>query len=162
MARVFLVVLLVCWPTVYAQEKPDMDPEKYLFSLARDIQSRESDVGLARLAPKDQVFFLIWALEAEVNNGGFNQFFFNSSGDHAAATAEALRTIGAIKMAAILDRAINLFGKDGPSRNREQRQHQLTSLSEQQQEILSELDTKFYAYPDNLSELLVKFMRSTK
>ncbi len=136
-----------------------MDSEKYLFTLADDIQGRESKAGLSGLVPKEQVFFLVWSLEAEVNNGGFNQFFFNSSGDHAAATAEALRAIGAKKTAAIVDRAVSLFGAEGPSRNRVQRQQQLTLFSEEQQERFSELDTNFYAYPDNLSELLAKYMR---
>lgn len=135
-----------------------MDSEKYLFTLADDIQSRESKAGLSGLAPKERVFFLVWSLEAEVNNGGFNQFFFNSSGDHATATAEALRAIKATKTSAIIDKAISIFGAEGPSRNRAQRQQQLKLFSEEQQERLSELDTNFYAYPDNLSELLSKYM----
>lgn len=136
-----------------------MDSEKFLFTLAGDIQSRESKTGLSGLAPKEQVFFLVWSLEAEINNGGFNQFFFNSSGDHAAATAEALRAIGATKTAAIVDGAISVFGAEGPSQNRAQRQQQLTLFSDEQQERLSELDTNFYVYPDNLSELLANYMR---
>jgi len=48
----------------------------------------------SELSPSERVFILIWDLEAEVNNGGFNQFFFNSAGDRASATPAALRAIG--------------------------------------------------------------------
>ncbi|MEJ2420051.1 MAG: DUF4375 domain-containing protein [Exilibacterium sp.] len=40
-------------------------------------------------------FWQQYALEAEVNNGGFDQLFYNSAGDIAFYTAKALDSIGA-------------------------------------------------------------------
>jgi hypothetical protein len=48
---------------------------------------------------------LIGALEGEVNNGGFDQFFYNNAGDN----TRALEAIGAFKMADILKRAAAVF-----------------------------------------------------
>lgn len=137
-----------------------MDSEKLLFSIVDDLQRRESELGLSLLAPKEQVFLLVWSLEAEVNNGGFHQFFFNSTGDRFAETAEALRTIGAVQMAAIVDRANNVLGTQALSTDRLRRQEQLESLTEEQKDFLSGLDTRFYRYPENLSELLASYMRA--
>ena len=53
-----------------------------------------------------RVFSSIWALEAEVNNGGFSQFFLNDSSETAGFVVEALETIGAPKTADICRRAI--------------------------------------------------------
>ena len=39
----------------------------------------------------DVVTELIQALEGEVNNGGFDQFFYNSAGDNTADTILALK-----------------------------------------------------------------------
>jgi hypothetical protein len=36
---------------------------------------------LSVLSPQEKVFYITQILEMEVNNGGFDQFFFNSSGD---------------------------------------------------------------------------------
>lgn len=153
------LLVLIYSATISAQEGLDMDSETYLFTLADDIQSRESKTALSGLAPKEQVFFLVWSLEAEINNGGFNQFFFNSSGDHATATAEALRAIGATKTAAIVEAAMSIFGAEGPNRSKTRRQQQLTIFSDEQQERLSDLDAIYYTYPDNLSGLLATYMR---
>ena len=40
---------------------------------------------------------LVDELEAEINNGGFDQYFFNSAGDKAAEAINALEAIGANK-----------------------------------------------------------------
>jgi hypothetical protein len=136
--------------------------ETYLFSLVDEIQGKEGRLGRSRLSTKERTFILVWALEAEVNNGGFHQFFSNSSGDHSLETARALRMIGANSMASLVDQANVLLGAQGPSTNRNERQEQLESLTEEQQERLSELDTSFYKYPDNLSELLAAYMRANE
>ena len=46
------------------------------------------------MARWQQTFTLVWAFESEINNGGFDQFFYNSTGDYSVATRDALREIG--------------------------------------------------------------------
>jgi hypothetical protein len=55
---------------------------------------------------------MIWLLEAEVNNGGYNQFYFNSSGQFYKQLPEALRLIGAYKFADLTIRANNTYEKE--------------------------------------------------
>ena len=57
------------------------------------------------LSERDKTLATIWALEAEVNNGGFDQFFFNSGGDLAFYAPTALRAIGAERMADLAQEA---------------------------------------------------------
>jgi len=52
-------------------------------------------------------------LEAEVNNGGFNQSFFNSWSDDWRDALEGLSAIGAASNARILERAVATFGPSG-------------------------------------------------
>jgi hypothetical protein len=54
---------------------------------------RAQAVAFADLAEEDRVLVAIWALEADVNNGGFDQYYFNSSGDTAYYAPTALRLI---------------------------------------------------------------------
>jgi hypothetical protein len=132
--------------------------EELLSSLADAIQRKESERGFVSLTSHERVFYLVWWLEAEVNNGGFNQFFFNSAGDYATETVEALRTIGAEKTAVLAELACDVFSPAVPSPNRAERQDQVIALSEPQNAKLSQLDKAFFAYPDNLSKLLTSFM----
>ncbi len=60
-----------------------------------------------------RVFSTIWAVESEVNNGGFAQYFLNSSAETAAFVADALETIGAPSTADICRRAIRSAFPDG-------------------------------------------------
>jgi len=39
--------------------------------------------NVKKLTKGQQAFFSTWILEGEINNGGFNQFYFNSSGQYA-------------------------------------------------------------------------------
>lgn len=63
-------------------------------------------------------------------NGGSAQYCVNSSGNHAHLAVKALRAIGATGTAEIVQRPLDLFGPDGPDRNR--RHDQLAALSPEQ------------------------------
>ena len=135
--------------------------EELLSSFVDAIQRKESERGFVSLTFRERVFYLVWWLEAEVNNGGFNQFFFNSAGDYATETVEALRTIGAEQTAALAEQACDVFGPAVPSPVRAERQDQVIALSESQNATLAQLDKAFFAYPDNLSKLLASFMEQS-
>ena len=100
----------------------------------------------------DRVYELVREWEDEVNNGGFHQFFYNSSGDDTAETIQALEIIGADKMADILMRAVARFRDGAVPKERFARQRVLPEPS-----TLVDLDMEFYAYPDDLAELLAEY-----
>lgn len=99
---------------------------------------------------------LVQALEGEVNNGGFHQFFYNSAGDNTMETIQALETVGAPVMAGIVRRAAAMFPGNAPPRDRFNRQNVLLEKFPDAT-AFEELDDEFYAYPENLSELLRKY-----
>ncbi|HXO76145.1 MAG TPA: DUF4375 domain-containing protein [Puia sp.] len=49
-----------------------------------------------------QAVYMVWYLEAEVANGGFNQYYFNSRGQFSELTPAALRLIGANDLAELM------------------------------------------------------------
>ena len=104
---------------------------------------------------RDKIVELVQALEDEVNNGGFHQFFYNDAGDNALETIKALETIGAIKTADVLRRAAAMFPGGIPPKERFSRQDVLLdSLSVQ---VFHALDDEFYAYQENLASLLANY-----
>ena len=65
-----------------------------------------------KLTAQQKIFYFNQNLEREINSGGFNQYFCNSSGDNAHETVLSLKAIGADKAADILQKAIDQFQKD--------------------------------------------------
>ena len=118
------------------------------------VQEKEARHGYGSLAPPERIVFDVNALEAEVNNGGFHQFFFNSEADRVPEIIEALQAIGAFTVAGIVQEACSLFPAGGPSRDRHARQEQLEQVGD---ERFDALDERFYAYPDPLSQLVVAY-----
>src|ERR1700741_949977 len=108
---------------------------------------------------KAKVQDLIDEFEAEVNNGGFDQYFYNSAGDSTAETIQALEAIGALQMADILRRAAAMFPGATPPKERFARHDVLLELFPKA-EAFEDLDNEFYAYPDDLGALLKKFVAS--
>ena len=135
----------------------NMDKNTLLIQLSE--RGRFWRVDFDDLSRAEQVFRVIWELEAEVNNGGFHQYFSNSSGDTAFAVVDALKAVGAHHAARIAADANGVFPRSAPPRDRTQRQHLLDSLGPEQRTLLESLDEEFYRYPDNLTELLYGYVK---
>jgi hypothetical protein len=116
--------------------------------------------GFASITEDQRHFYAIWCLDADVNNGGFDQYFFNSAGDYCADALLGLRAIGAERAADILAQALALFPGPGPSPEREARQLQLERFTESEQEALEDLNNQFYERADDLERLLAQHARA--
>lgn len=114
-----------------------------------------------QLSEPERVFLCVWELEAEVNNGGFHQYYFNSAGDHAQEVSHALETIGAPQTASIVRQANALFGPSGPSPDHFIRQNQLLAIGSAAEDQMVKLDEEFYGYPppEVLKDLLEPYVR---
>lgn len=124
-----------------------------LFKVSEAVWAREAEHGFHTLSNSERVFLCVWNLEAEVNNGGFSQFFDNSAGDYAAETPGALRTIGASGMAELVEKAMAVFGTAGPPADREKRWEAMEALPEPEKERWQELDDAFVQLPSPENEL---------
>jgi len=133
-------------------------PTAMIIELSYGIADKIHKTGYDSLSIPEQVLHHVYWLESEVNNGGFHQYFYNSSGDYALDTPGALDQIGAHHTAKLLRRAIELFPGGPPPRDLQQRREQLDSLSEAARAKLEKLDSEFYEYHDPLEELQVKYM----
>jgi hypothetical protein len=94
--------------SIYAIDEFDLTSAVFnLIRAKRELQGPDNDDELLpTLNPGMQMVFATWWLEAEVNNGGFHQFFWNKSPSMAFAAAEGYRLIGATPHLALTLRAI--------------------------------------------------------
>jgi hypothetical protein len=107
----------------------------------------------------EKTFLYIGMLEAEINNGGFDQYFFNSSGDYANEALEALKKIGAFKTAKIVEEAYRYFPENPMPKDNEKRRELLENINEQTSEKWTQLEDKFYLYEENLGGLVLAYVR---
>jgi len=105
-----------------------------------------------------KVFSAIWAVESEVNNGGFSQYFVNSSAETAAFVVEALRTIDAPDTAAICERAIGTAFPMGLPASKDEIRSSASDFPDEVVDKLEELDQQFFSYPHDLTELLFTYV----
>ncbi len=92
------------------------DPKDFVIALNEAIMAKgEYGENFAALTEAERVLCLVDILEMEVNNGGFEQYFDNSSGDHVPETVGALRAIGADWAAELLEKALAPFGDSYPA-----------------------------------------------
>jgi len=134
------------------------DKNTFLIELSESerVQLGRDPFAAQRLPQK--VFSSIWQVEAEVNNGGFAQYFFNSSAETAHFVAEALETIGAPQTADICRRAIAVAFPAGLPANPEEISKAAEDFPDTVRDALFGLDGEFYKYPHNLSDLLYAYV----
>jgi Domain of unknown function (DUF4375) len=71
-----------------------------------DLDSERIERAILSLTEAERVVMAIEAMEREVNNGGYGQFFMNSSKHFAPYIVQALQTIGCFEFAALMTNAI--------------------------------------------------------
>jgi hypothetical protein len=135
-----------------------VDKERYLGELAAHPSARFWRVDFTELTVPERVFAAIWELEAQVSNGGFHQFYFNSTGDIAYFSPTALETIGANDTAEIVAKANSFFPNSQPAVETVRRRQQLEVINLSGSGCFDELDERFYEHPNNLTELLYDYV----
>jgi hypothetical protein len=135
-----------------------MTKNEILIGLSESERTKFGKEDFALQSLPQKVFSSVWAVESEVNNGGFSQYFLNSSAETAPFVAEALDAIGAPKTAQICRRAVERAFPDGLPPTADEISSTAADFSD---ELLAELDSfdgEFLAYPHDLTELLFDYV----
>ncbi len=125
------------------------------------IASQEMYIDLVafdELNPAEQSLLGTWELANEVYNGGFMQYFHNSSRDHARPMVGVLRSFDAHDAASILEVAIALAGPGTPLGDESNFHIAINSMSEDVAQKITELERKFYTDLDNVHLQLYRYL----
>ena len=138
-----------------------MSPDKFekLARLATTVFERAEANGFESLAGPERVLFSVWSATGQIENGGFDQFFFNSSGDYALEAVSAFRAIGATAKADVIEHAVNLFPDSAPPRDRDERQRALDAIqNEVGDDVFERLDNAYYAVREDVDAMLAAYV----
>lgn len=98
--------------------------------------------GLGAMSEPERNFHLVNVLSGEVNNGGFHQYFLNSSGDCAARTRGAAKAFD-VDLSRLYERALAKFPSSSPSEDRATRNAEMERVPDEFN-AWSTLDDEFY------------------
>lgn len=176
MKKIFFVILVISFAVIQLNNKSFDSKGERVFA-SKDINEifeistphdfaneigyffvlKEMNQGYETLTTEQKYIAAIWELESEVNNGGFNQFYFNSAGDHALLTEKALTEIGSSSILNMLQKANSYFPGNSPSPDRNIRWKQMEQWDKTIEEKLNKLDEDFYKYEEDIHSLLYQY-----
>lgn len=136
------------------------DKNRFLIQLSGSDNTSFGKVDFLDQREDQKVFSAIWALESQVNNGGFAQYFSSWDGETASFAPTALRAIGAEACASLVERALAQVSLQPLATGIDEREALMNGLSADARENLDALDSEFFLYPDNLTDLLYDFVLS--
>ncbi|MEM9832832.1 MAG: DUF4375 domain-containing protein [Bacteroidota bacterium] len=111
-----------------------------------------------------KAIYSTYVVESEVNNGGFNQFYFNSSSQFAEIAVEGFAHIGVLELAELMRKANATYIHEYDKITEEQ-DGTLEGFSRSYEDNpLGKYDDEFYKLDeaDSLNTLQVKFIRENK
>ncbi len=143
----------------------DMEKEHRIDSLVlafeASLQRKEEVKGPNSLSDEERVILAIEALEREVNNGGYSQFFYNSSNEYARIIVDSLNKIGCNKVAGITKRAIDALQIKGDI-NTESIEEAMDSDNEELDKELSLCDDEYYDAGEDIEGNLFDYIKKNR
>jgi hypothetical protein len=142
----------------YYRKERELDRTCSFRAYWRDLVKRvhTENGGLGCLSDDEKIYFAVNVLNGEVFNGGFVQFFDNSSGEYYRHAELGLMQLGASDRLALLREAKNeIFGSDPVPTDQAQRFKYTNRLANEAR--LNTLDSKYYGLDDNLAGKLDEY-----
>ena len=131
-----------------------------LSNISAIIMYKEQEHGIDSLTPKERYIYAIDGMLTEVNNGGFNQFFFNSTGELTYDLVPALEEIGSKKFKSIVSKAVDIFG-DIPSLDEDSRYSHLEKITKDDElQLWDECDDEFYNCDEDIESMTVAYAKA--
>jgi hypothetical protein len=132
--------------------------DSLVLAFEQAIQMRDPQ---APMTTQERYILAVEALEREVNNGGYDQFFLNSSHEFVDVIEDALRAIGCPNTADITRDAIVALGVAGPVSG-EKAEEIVVAGDERVQAALSACDNRFFAGTEAIADRLFEWIRANQ
>ena len=139
-------------------EHPPVPPNMNTDIAAQRALDRLAKVSFEKLAGQEKILAAVWTFAAGVANRGFARYFSSPAGDMAFYAPTALKTIGAQGMAEIAAKANEVFGANGPPRDRKTRRERVRALGNDARKLFEALETRYYESKEDVDNLLEAYL----
>jgi Domain of unknown function (DUF4375) len=142
-----------------ADEKVEQAIIDFVGSKIDDNYAREKEI-VEQLSPGVRALYVSWWAEAEINNGGFNQYFWNSAGQFANLAPASFEFFDARAHAALMYEALLIRQAEAETMKTFKSKDSLEAFSESYKHTkLNPLDQRYYKLSENISALRVAKIR---
>jgi len=121
--------------------------DSLVVAIEEAIHQKAERAGLGSLSVEERIVLAVEALEREVNNGGYSQFFLNDSKEHAGVIVNSLIRIACPQTAEITETALAAS---------------LLVDDEEREEQWSRCDSLYYEGGEDIADQLFEFIRANK
>lgn len=112
----------------------NISEEDKFYEIADIVVEREGEMTFNSLKQEEKNIYMLDNLLSEINNGGLDQYFFNTDGKFVTDTINLLKQIGQPDFAELIHRASEIYNSDSPD--------------EDKFDLLNEFDEKIYSKID--------------
>jgi hypothetical protein len=139
-----------------------LEPDYRIDSIVLAFEQAIAQKAASQPISKEERYVLaVEALEREVNNGGYSQFFLNSSHDFVDVIEEALLAIGCSKTAAITRDAVAALGISGELTG-EKVEGVILSENEMIREALDDCDDQYFGNDEPIADWLFAWIKRNR
>jgi hypothetical protein len=131
------------------------EPATIVGALVYRIRAKPAE----RLSAVEKRLLAVTDLRDEVNNGGFQQYFSNASGNQYAMALQAYREMGAAQLIKVLQRALTVFPGSKPSAALDARQKAIEKIRKRADAIWGSCDDEFYLRDEGFAELALAYAK---
>lgn len=124
------------------------------------LLEKEEQRGLSAFSAPERYVYAVQALSREVNNGGFEQFFYNSSGQLAFDVVPALVAMGSKENLSIATQALERFGKPESLSDASRWEHLDKITRSGETRLWDDLDEAFYENPEDIEGMILGYIES--
>lgn len=141
---------------IQLQKTHRIDSIVLAFEAALDSRKEKGD----NLSEVELTILAVEAFEREVNNGGFSQFFYNSSVEYAPIIVNCLNNIGCNGLAGLAQKSIDIVNVE--SLDPEVIEERMDPDDDELEEALGELDGIFYDSEETPAYALFEYIKNNR
>lgn len=134
--------------------------DSLVLAFEQALDQKAARAGMQSLSTEEHAILAVEALEREVNNGGYHQFFVNSSKEFVPLVVASLLRIGCTATAEITQRAISALQLSGA--NAEEIENAMTADNEERDAEFDQCDELYYEAAEDLAGQLFAFIKANK
>ncbi|MEM1062695.1 MAG: DMP19 family protein, partial [Planctomycetota bacterium] len=113
------------------------------------------------LSGEERKLVALFDCDGQINNGGLDQYFFNSYADTWPDAIAGYELVGAKEHLKIVRQAVRKFGRSGPSVDRDQRQAQLSRLLNKNKGVFDKLTDRYFNVSSTVNECVTRYRIDT-
>jgi hypothetical protein len=148
--------------TIGAIHDDDVEFSLLQYVVDHNLPSDSAVGAIAHLPEALRSWYIAFVVDAEVLNGGFNQFFFNPSGELARDAPQAFATLGLHEAGGLVQRALHLMESHAPALEQARKRGTLEAFAETYlHQPFSELDDLYCSNEEKWRLARIHFVRET-